>query len=276
MVNIKSSNFSIDQICQSGQCFRMDELESIDEKKVSLIAYGKYLEISQLGDNIYFDCTQEEYENIWKKYFDIETDYAKLIKSIDTQDSYLVEAANYGNGIRILHQDLWEMIISFIISQQNNIKRIKKCINLLCERYGEKKVSDNGKEYFDFPMPETLANVTVEELNECGLGYRSKYIYKTSNSIWHNDISLEDIRNMNYEEAKKELLKLYGIGEKVADCICLFALHKTDAFPKDTHINKVLAAKYPNGFPFKRYVGYNGILQQYIFYYDLKNGITYN
>lgn len=276
MVDIKNSNFSIHQICQSGQCFRMNEIDNStgnpSEWKVSLVARGKYIEISQSENDIYFECTQTDYDTIWKNYFDLETDYAKLIRSIDVQDSYLLKAAEYGKGIRILQQDLWEMIVSFIISQQNNIKRIRNCIRLLCEKYGEKKTSDNGKEYFDFPTPESLANTTIEELCTCNLGYRSRYIYETSNSIWHGDISLGNLQQMDYAAARKELLKLCGIGEKVADCICLFALHQTDAFPKDTHINKVLAAKYPKGFPFERYTGYNGILQQYIFYYDLQNG----
>ena len=276
MVNIKNSNFSIRQISQSGQCFRMNEIEipagNPSGWKVSLVARGKYIEINQSEDDICFECTQSDYDNIWKNYFDMETDYAKLIRSIDVQDSYLLKAAEYGKGIRILQQDLWEMIISFIISQQNNIKRIRNCIRLLCEKYGEEKISDNGREYFDFPTPESLANTTIEELYTCNLGYRSRYIYETSNSIWHGDINLDNLQQMDYATARKELLKLCGIGEKVADCICLFALHKTDAFPKDTHINKVLAAKYPKGFPFERYTGYNGILQQYIFYYDLQNG----
>lgn len=266
MVTIKNENFSISQISMSGQCFRM---EACDENKYCLVASGKYLEIIQDNNGISFDCTQEEYDNIWKTYFDMETDYADIISSIDPDDSYLVSAAEYGKGIRILNQDLWEMIISFIISQQNNIRRIRKCIKLLCKKYGEKKISVNGVAYFDFPTPESLANARTEDLYACNLGYRSRYIYETANSIFHKDIDLQALWTADYGTAKKELLKLCGVGDKVADCICLFALHKTNAFPKDTHINKVLAARYPEGFPFEKYGGNSGILQQYIFYYDL-------
>ena len=120
----------------SGQCFRM---EACGENRYRLVAKGKYLELSQQEDDILFDCTQEEYHQIWKDYFDMDTDYAKVIAGIDTEDTYLSAAADYGKGIRILHQDLWEMIISFLISQQNNIKRIRKCVNQLCEKYGEKR-----------------------------------------------------------------------------------------------------------------------------------------
>lgn len=249
----------------------MNEIEN--GRKVSLIAYGKYMEVIQNGNDICFDCSQEEYDNIWKNYFDMETNYAEIIASVDVNDSYLVSAVEYGKGIRILNQDLWEMIISFIVSQQNNIKRIRKCIGLLCEKYGEKKETVNGMEYYDFPTPKALACASIEDLYACNLGYRSRYIHETANSVWRGDVDLEQLQRMDYDTAKTELLKLCGIGVKVADCICLFALHKTDAFPKDTHINKVLASQYPNGFPFKRYANYSGILQQYIFYYDL-NGMA--
>jgi N-glycosylase/DNA lyase len=238
----------------------------------NLVAFGKYLEIQQTNDNISFDCSQEEFDNIWKKYFDMDTDYGAIIDSIDSNDNYLAMAAEYGNGIRILRQDLWEMIISFIISQQNNIKRIRKCINILCERYGEKKVNENGVEYYDFPTPQRLSEATLEELFSCNLGYRSRYVRETASAVYHNDIDLDSLYDKDYLSARKDLLKLCGIGAKVADCICLFALHKTEAFPIDTHINKVLATQYTNGFPFEKYADYSGILQQYIFYYDL-NGM---
>lgn len=266
MVIVQNENFSARQICMSGQCFRM---EMCGDDKYCVIAAGRYLEISQHGNEISFDCTQEEYDRLWSGYFDMKTDYAGIIADIDQTDSYLMAAAGYGSGIRILHQDLWEMIISFLISQQNNIKRIRKCIKLLCERYGEKKVSMNNVEYYDFPTPEALAGASLEELYACNLGYRSKYICQTANSVYHGDADLEALRGMDYDTAKRELLKLYGVGAKVADCICLFALHHTEAFPRDTHINKVLAAQYPGGFPFERYGKNSGILQQYIFYYDL-------
>ncbi|MDE7200692.1 MAG: 8-oxoguanine DNA glycosylase [Lachnospiraceae bacterium] len=266
MVTIENHNFSLSKICESGQCFRM---EKCGDNRYRLVAFGKYLEAAQDGDCITFDCAQEEYVHVWKDYFDLETDYASIIASIDKDDTYLVSAAEYGKGIRILNQDLWEMIISFIVSQQNNIKRIRKCIGILCGKYGEKRTSVNGMEYFEFPTPESLAGASLEDLYACGLGYRSKYICQIANSIYHGEVDLEKLRSMDYDAAKRELLRLYGVGVKVADCVCLFALHQTDAFPRDTHINKVMAAQYPNGFPFERYGKNSGILQQYIFYYDL-------
>lgn len=290
MVNITNDNFSIRQICESGQCFRLELLEDTisegKEQKISrytggctgketireryaLTALGRYLVIEQAGNVVSFGCSEEEFEQLWKNYFDLEEDYAKIIASIDKEDSYLLKAASYGSGIRILHQDLWEMIVSFIISQQNNMKRIRKCIDLLCRKYGEEKCTKSGMIFYTFPGPEALSDALPEDLYACNLGYRSKYIQKTAQAVRNGEVNLEAVLQMDYEAAMEELCRLYGIGVKVANCICLFALHKTEAFPVDTHINKVLKEQYPKGFPFEKYKGYAGTIQQYIFYYDL-------
>lgn len=162
------------------------------------------------------------------------------------------------------------MIITFLISQQNNITRIRGCIDRLCKRYGEKKVSLDGMEYWSFPTPQQLGTATEEELRALGMGYRARYLVETTQSILKGEISLEKLYNMRYyRRAKQELMKLSGVGEKVADCICLFALHHMDAFPIDTHIRQVLEEHYKRGFPNRRYHGLRGIMQQYIFYYEL-------
>jgi len=240
-------------------------------RRFHLIAFGRYLEMVQKDNSVSFDCTQEEYDTLWKDYFDLDTDYAEIIAGIDRKDVYLTAAAEYGKGIRILRQDLWEMLISFLISQNNNIWRIRNSVRTLCNQYGEKKIAANGIIYFCFPTPETLADLSLEALNACGLGYRSKYISQVADSVCHGSVDLSKFQAMDYSTARKELLKLYGVGAKVADCICLFALHQTEAFPRDTHINKVIEKEYPNGFPFGQYGKNIGILQQYMFYYDLKN-----
>lgn len=269
MVTIQNDNFSLAQICNSGQCFRMINHSDSKSDRYHLVAFGKYLAMEQKGNSISFHCTQEEYDMLWKDYFDLETDYAGIIADIDANDTYLLSAAEYGKGIRILRQDLWEMLISFLISQNNNIWRIRDSIRILCSQYGEKKIAADGTIYFCFPAPEALAGLALENLKACGLGYRNKYVSEAAKSVCRGEIDLPGLRMMDYEGARRELLKLYGVGTKVADCVCLFALHQTDAFPRDTHINKVIAAQYPNGFPFGRYGKNSGILQQYIFYYDL-------
>ena len=265
-------HFSIKQICESGQCFRMT---SLDNNKVEVIASGRYLTVSEEENGISFSCDEAEFEKFWKRYFDIDskTNYDEIIKSIEKSDLYLNNAAKYGDGIRILNQDLWEMIISFLISQRNNIKRIRSCIKKLCEKYGEKIViSDNdGKEitFFDFPTPEALARAEIEDIRALGVGYRDVYIKKAAEGVLSGEIDLEKISQLSYADARAELLKIYGVGNKVADCICLFALHHTDAFPMDTHIISIVDKEYKGCFPFEKYEGYAGVLQQYMFYYDL-------
>lgn len=262
-------NFTLPQICDSGQCFRM---EPRGEDTYSAIAAGRYLEVEQHGDECVFSCDEEEFESFWKVYFDLEEDYSVYLSGIDPKDDYLNAAASFGSGIRILRQELWEVIASFLISQQNNIVRIRRCIGNICASYGERKVNFRGAEYFAFPKPEALAGLPEDALKACNLGYRSKYVVRTAESIASGQVDLEEIRRMSYRQAKDELLKLYGVGEKVADCICLLGLHHTQAFPVDTHIRQALLKHYRRGFPRRRYKGYEGILQQYIFYWELKHG----
>ncbi len=268
MVEIDNTCFQIGQICESGQCFRLDET---GEHTYEVTAGDRYLRIEAGQEKTRLLCGTEEYETFWKQYFDLDTPYEDYIEAIDREDTYLCEAAEFGSGIRILKQDVWEMVVSFIISQQNNIPRIKGLIRTLCEHYGRKCVSADGKIYYTFPDATALAHIPEEELRALKFGYRSKYICKTAQMVEEKQVSLENLASLSYEKAKEELLKFPGIGKKVADCICLFALHKMDAFPVDTHIRKVLEREYPQGFPFEKYAGFSGVLQQYIFYYDLKN-----
>ena len=286
MIKVTAADLSIRQISESGQCFR---LKQISEERYGLVAFGRYLEIEQRGEELLFSCTQEEYDAIWRQYFDMENDYGLYKNAVQAEDTYLLDAVSFGSGIRILRQDAWEMLISFIISQQNNITRIRKCIETICERYGEKIAPedaghiDNSSDsvnpdrtaaYYTFPDVQALARVSEEELRACNLGYRSRYIVETSNSILSGAVDLELIKKMSYKQAREALTKLCGVGEKVADCICLFGLHHMDAFPVDTHIRRAMDEHYPAGFPFDRYGGYAGVMQQYIFYYDLKKGMS--
>lgn len=269
MVKVVIPDLSMRQISESGQCFRMNQ---VAENRYALVASDRYLEVEQTGDELFFACTQEEYDGIWREYFDLDNDYGQYRSAVSEQDRYLGAAITFGSGIRILRQNVWEMLISFIISQQNNIKRIRKCIETICERYGEKRyITDSGDAvYYTFPDAQALAHVSEEELRACNLGYRSRYIVSTADSIWRGEVDLEAVKRMGYRQAREELLKLNGVGGKVADCVCLFGLHHMDAFPVDTHIRKAIEEHYPTGFPFEKYAGYAGVMQQYLFYYDLK------
>lgn len=266
MVKLTLENFNLAQICQSGQCFRMKEKS---ENLYSVIVGRHYLELEQQGEECIFYCDDAEFHDFWKAYFDLEGDYASYIGKIAPNDSYLNNAAEFGRGIRILRQDLWEMIVSFLISQQNNIARIRRCIENICERYGEKLVNAHGETFYAFPAPEALACLEENALMECNLGYRSKYVVRTARAVASGEFDLEAVGQMSYGEAREALLALFGVGEKVADCICLFALHKLEAFPVDTHIRQALQIHYKRGFPKRRYQGIQGVLQQYIFYYEL-------
>lgn len=266
MITKTIPNFSISKICRSGQCFRMSEKE---EGVYTVIAGSRYLEVCQQGEECRFDCGEAEFEHFWKQYFDLENDYYGYLSRINPNDAYLTKAAAFGFGIRILRQDLWEMIVTFLISQQNHIARIRKCIQNICERYGEACVNARGETYYAFPEPEALAGLPKDALKECNLGYRSKYVVCAAQSVVFGELNLEALLGMSYRRAKEELLKLFGVGEKVADCICLFGLHHLQAFPVDTHIRQVMADHYKRGFPNRRYRGFQGVMQQYIFYYEL-------
>lgn len=279
MIKMQDKNLSIRQISISGQCFRMDE---IGDDKFLIIAGDRALcaREQSVGDETAFYCTKREWDSFWSHYFDMKRDYGKIIDSIDKRDRHLTKAASISSGVRILNQDLWEMILSFIISQQNNIPRIKKSIKRISEKYGEeldlpKGISaseisglyENG--IFGIPAPERLAALREDALMQEGLGYRSKYVVRTARCISEGTFDLDELRKMPYEDAREKLLTLYGVGKKVADCVCLFGLHHVEAFPIDTHVRQILDAHYKKGFPHKRYCGYAGILQQYMFYYDL-------
>lgn len=259
-------HFDLSQIWRSGQCFRMTETAP---GLYAVISGGRYLEVRQQGEECRFYCTDEEVEHFWKEYFDLGADYGGYIRRIAADDAYLAEAARFGSGIRILRQDLWETIVSFLISQQNHIIRIRRCIENLCVQYGEARMNSCGEIYHAFPRPETLAVLDDDALKACNLGYRSKYVVRAAGSVARGDIDLDKLPEMSYPQARAELLKLYGVGGKVADCICLFGLHRLQAFPVDTHIRQALEAHYQSGFPFERYEGIQGVMQQYMFYYEV-------
>lgn len=269
MIYVDKKNFDPGQIYDSGQCFRMRPLSG---KEYEVIAGNRRLLLCEEEEKIRMDCEHGEEEAFWSAYFDLDTDYCRFIDAVNPKDTYLVNAVKEAEGVRILRQDLWEMIVTFLISQQNNIKRIHYCIDLLCETYGERIATKDGSFYYGFPSPEAFAGLEADALKACNLGYRSKYVIESARQIRSKEVDLEQIGKLSYTKARKELLNLYGVGEKVADCICLFSLHHLDAFPVDTHIRQVLDTHYRRGFPNRRYKGFRGVMQQYIFYHELHGG----
>lgn len=286
------TDFDIRTIMNSGQVFRIrpllrDSGFPTAAGETFLAAAGSHAVLIRQKPEaegrmrVSFSCTEEEFSDFWNGYFDLNRDYEAIRRSVDPGDSFLTSAVRCGRGIRILRQDLWETIISFLVSQNNNITRIRRSLETLCERYGEKipvnafpdspSASLTDASVHAFPSPEAVLEGGPDGLEGLGLGYRDKYIFRMAQRCVGQEgrewLSL--LRKSSYEDALALLLKEYGIGKKVADCICLFALHHVDAFPVDTHMKQILSAFYPEGFPFSRYEGYAGILQQYMFYYKL-------
>lgn len=269
---INSPNFILKQIAESGQCFRM---KRIGDDKYSLIAFGRYIELMQINLNtVNISCSDEDYEQIWRDYFDLEYDYNAIVqKLLNGKDEFLREAAGYGSGLRIVRQDPFEALISFIISQNKNIPAIMSSIDKLCERFGELRICDNSKsgkgsvEFYDFPTPERLAKAAKEELKETGIGYRDDYIIAAAKAVVSGRIDLQSLKKSSPSEAIAILKSMHGIGDKVANCVSLYGLHHIDACPIDLWIARVLNDVYNNNFDWNEYRGYQGIVQQYMFYY---------
>lgn len=263
--------FDIFQTFDCGQTFRF---EKVSEDTVEGVAHGRLLRLTQTGDTVRINCTVEEFEVVWKHYLTLDRDYGK-INSFFTEgnDRVLKEAALYGKGIRILRQDPWEALCSFIISQNNNIPRIKKIINSLSEKFGE-PFEFEGKTYYSFPTANALAKAGQDEIFALKTGFRAKYIVNAAEKVVSGEIDLERIASLPTSDALTSLLKVKGVGPKVASCALLFGFDKTDAFPIDVWVKKVFAKYYPDGFDVVSFGENAGIAQQYLFYYERWQNIS--
>lgn len=267
------SDFSLLHTFDCGQCFRFNEVE---KGRFTGVAFKKPVEIyEENGDIVFLNLTKDEFLKSWVDFLDLDRDY-KEIKDFLSSDEIIKKAIGYGEGIRILKQDFFECLISFIISQQNNIPKIKKAVEGFCELFGE-KVEYNGKGYYTFPDAEALKDITVSDLAPLKIGYRDKYIISAIEAVLSGRISYEILSSLSYEEAKKLLLTINGVGEKVANCVLLFSLLKFEAFPVDTWIKKAMEGLYnlsvkdiPD-YTRINFGKYSGFAQQYIFYYIRNN-----
>lgn len=245
-----------------GEAFRWAEQE---DGSWSGAAYGKYLNIKEENGNfILKDTSLEDFENVWRNYFDLDRDYAAICAKLKG-DELVRETIDEYYGIRILNQEPWEALVSFVISQQNNIKRIKGIIKRLCDTYGE-KICDG---WHAFPTSKTLSKLSVEDFEAIGLGYRAKYVKKLADDVESGAIDLAAIKAMDLDDAKKTLLSIYGVGEKVANCALLFGFQFIRCFPVDVWMKRVLQY-YPDGLP-ECFSGYEGIAQQYLFHWARNN-----
>lgn len=243
----------LEQIDLSGQCFRWQR-EADGSYRIP--AFGRVLRARQLApDRVELDCTEADWQAVWADYFDMQTDYAAIMAQIDAQDAYLRAAAACGAGIRILRQPLWEVIAAFIISQNNNIPRIRGSMARLSAGAA------------DFPDPQAVAQMDEQTLRAAGLGYRADYLLRAA-QMFSEPQALRSLARMPYAQAHEALTACRGIGPKVADCICLFGLGHREAFPVDTWVRRIVEQHYGGRFPCERYPGVQGIMQQWMFAYE--------
>ena len=260
-----TDDFDLARIADSGQCFRW---EREDSGAYRIIHREHCLRIRALdGGKCSLSCPEDEFREVWYDYFDLGEDYRAIRERVDREeDPFLADACEYGRGIRILRQDPWEMLISFIISQNRNIPVIKKSVELLCQAAGRRQEDASGCFYL-FPTPEEILSLGEEALAACRLGYRCRYVRAAAKEVAEGRLVLSDLIRASEETAVSALMRVCGVGVKVANCVSLFGLHHVDAFPIDVWMRRILDNEYPGGYPKERYSPYNGVYQQYMFYY---------
>ncbi len=280
---VETNSFELKDIFECGQCFRWNQEEdgsytgvftdcvlNVEKQGSKIIFKGKY----------YNQITQKDFEEKIRNYFDLDRDYSKIKSILSKVDENLKLSVKYGDGIRILNQNLWETIISFIISANNNIPRIKGIIERISAKYG-KEIEFNNKKYYTFPSKEELSKASVEDLRALGLGFRDVRVYETTRIILNNEVDLEKIHNLPTDKVREILLSLPGVGPKVADCILLFStLKRFDVFPIDVWVRRVMNDLYIHNedetkvdkkeiqkLAEDKFGNLQGIAQQYLFYW---------
>lgn len=254
-----------------GQCFRWER--QADESYIG-VAGGQAVRIKADGDCVTIDgCTEKDYENFWRKYLDADRDYGKIKKAVST-NNVMEKAVTFGHGIRILKQEFFETLISFIISQRSSIPKIKSSVEKMCRLWGD-EIKFEGKSYYTFPSPEKIASLTEDDIRKAGVGYRAPYILKSAKAVLDGEIDGESLEALDTPAARASLLSLYGVGDKVCDCVLLFSLAKYDLFPADVWIKRVMQEKFDSldaKSTGEDLFGTNsGFAQQYLFYWKKFN-----
>lgn len=270
-----TNSFEPTHVFECGQCFRWNKQ---DDGSYTGIFKNNVLNVKKEdGKTIFSGICDGDIKDVCTDYFDLNTNYEDIKNRISKIDKYLANSIEYGNGIRILHQDLWETLISFIISANNNIPRIKGIIERISKKYG-KRIEFRGQTYYTFPTAEELSIATVQDFRDLGLGFRDVRVYETTKKILIKEIDLEHLKNeKNTATLRDELLKIPGVGPKVADCVMLFGLKRFDVFPIDVWVRRVISELYFEGkeqkpkiiqeFAEKNYGDLAGLAQQYLFYW---------
>lgn len=265
-----TDDFDLNKIAESGQCFRV---KSFENGMFRFITQNHVLYISKAADGEYsVNCSSEEWSSVWTSYFDLDRCYQELRKAIPKTDPFLLKAAEEGAGIRLLSQDHWETLISFIISQRKSIPAIKSSVEAICARFG-RAISTPYEVVYTFPTAEELltAGVTKDDLLGCKVGYRANYILDAISQVAQGALSLDDLEMCTDDALIRNLAGVHGVGKKVANCVCLFSYNRTASAPVDTWIQKVIDKYYGGIDPLCDYGECAGIMQQYIFYYAQKH-----
>lgn len=274
------ADFNPKHIFECGQCFRWHKEA---DNSYTGVAKGRVINVSQKDNKIYLDNTNlKDFEDIWYNYFDLGTNYTDIKNTLKNMDEHLNKASEFGYGIRILKQDGWEMLISFIISSNNRIPMIQKAIENLSRNYGTYIGNYRGKDYYAFPTPEELNKASQEEIRACQTGFRDKYIKSTTESVIKDNENISEYTSLSTDDCIKELKKFNGVGPKVADCIALFGMQKYDTFPVDVWVKRVMQEFYVDedmslpkmrSYAIDKFGNLAGFAQQYLFYYARELGI---
>ena len=258
------SEFDPVKTFECGQCFRWNAGEN---GVYTGVAMGRAARVWVEKDSVYIDADEKDISEIWHDYFDLDRDYGSIVFNAG---EYLDACVRYGSGIRILRQDRWEALCSFIISQCNNIPRIKRIIETLCSKFGE-PISAFGETLFTFPSAERIAALKAEDLAPLRCGYRASYIIDAARAVSTGALNLDELAACDFDTAIKALKSLKGVGDKVANCVALFGLHNMSGFPIDIWMKRALEKYFPKNFDPKSLGSYAGLAQQYIFFYT-RNG----
>ena len=270
---LKVERFNLKYTLECGQCFRWKKIN--DFEYIGVIK-DRVVKIKQINDELIVSSNNnDDLENVVRNYFDLDTDYQFIEDTISKIDEKIKCAVKNTTGIRILNQDFFETLMSYIISANNNIPRISKSVDLISEKYG-KEVIFEDKSYYLFPTFDQLENVTEEEFRKCGVGFRARYLKQAVEDVLNNNIDIDNITCMDTEKIKERLINLMGVGPKVADCILLFACNKKEVFPVDVWVERIMTNLYFDNiktnkkeileYANKNFGTYAGIIQQHLFY----------
>ena len=257
------ADLDLRQTLDCGQCFRWHERE---DGGFDGVVRGRAVTAYMDCGSLILDGAKEDDRDMWRDYFDLDLDYSEVRRYLSTLHPVMAEAAEFAPGIRILRQEPFEALISFIISQNNNIKRISGIVERLCENFGE-QIGEGTSPRYSFPTAERLAELSPDDLAPIRAGFRHRYIIDGARKVADGTIDLETLRTLPYDEAKAELMTITGVGVKVADCVLLYGLHKLEGFPLDVWMKRAMAVLF-DGMDPAVFGEYAGIAQQYIFHYS--------